>query len=110
MYDDEEWVMSVSEPQTPYQRYQQQCRAFNERLLGVLRRDLAERQADFDADRHDLELRRNHAAKAFLVQRQIEEVEGKLEQPQSTRPPIIDATLPRQQTRTRFRRRQRAIS
>ncbi|WP_040449027.1 hypothetical protein [Ktedonobacter racemifer] len=100
-------LFTISEPQTPYQRYQQQCRAFNERLLGVLRRDLAERQADFDADRHDLELQRLHAAQAFLVQVQIEDVTRKqeeLEQPKPTTPIIVDASPPRK-TRTRSRRR-----
>lgn len=66
--------MSTTEPQTAYQRHHQQCKAFNERLLGILYRDLAERQADFDADRHDLQLRRYHAAQVFLVQKRKQQV------------------------------------
>ena len=59
----------VARKQDAPRQFEQQRDSFNERLMQLLRRDLAEAKVDEDAER---DAQRYHAARAFILQKQID--------------------------------------
>ncbi len=64
--------LQIAGKQDALRQFKLQRDSFNERLMHLLRKNLAEAKADEDAERDDPEAQRYHAARAFTLQKQID--------------------------------------